>query len=80
MYLTKPATSFSSFAAWSTPVRTCAVAGVIRRSFETSDVAATPCFASTEMAVKLLPSLKSFCAVGTSKTAKVAPPSESTLP
>ena len=49
MYLTKPATSFSSFAAWSTPVRTCAVAGVIPRSCETSEEASTPGFASTEM-------------------------------
>ena len=80
MYFTKPATSFSSFAACAAPVRTCALAGVTARNCSTSVGDETPCFACTEMAVKLSPRRNSFCAVRTSKIANVAPPSESTSP
>ena len=80
MYFTKPATSFSSFAACAAPVRTCAFAGVSLRRRSTSVEGETPCFACTEIAVKLAPRRNSFCAVRTSKIANVAPPSESTSP
>ena len=72
-------TPAASSSACSAPVRTCAVGGAICSSLETRRSAETPSFAAT----KIEPYARLPCrawAVGTSKTAIAALPSESTSP
>ena len=83
MYVMNLMPSFVSAAsaeAWAAPVCTSAVAGTSGSSFWTSCSGVVPSLAATEIESKWPSFAKSFCAVGTSKTANVAPPIESTDP
>ena len=72
--------SFALASACCCPVLTCAAAGTIGRSSRTSCSGETPSRAATRM-VSYCPRLPSRAwAVGTSKTAIVEPPMESTVP
>ena len=79
MKVMKPLIDFLSCAACSSAVFTSAESGTIVRSSPASSSCVTPCFAATEIDVK--PWMRSSCcACGIVKTAKVAPPSDSTSP
>ena len=72
--------SAASAAACAAPVCTSAVAGTIGSSDRTSSSGEVPDFAATEIESKCPSFWKRVCAVGTSNTANVAPPIESTEP
>ena len=80
MMLRKPFVSFVACFASAWPVRTCAVAGSSGLISLTSCAGVTPGFAATEIESSLPCLWKSSCAVGKSKIAIVAPPSEETPP
>ena len=72
--------SAASAEACAAPVCTSAVAGTRGSSACTSSSGEVPCVAATEMESKCPSFRNRACAVGTSKTANVAPPIESTEP
>ena len=80
MKLVNSPTSLDASSASSTPVRTCAVGGRIGLMSSTSCSGVTPSVAATEIASNEFSRSRSRCAVGIVKTAKVAVPSELTLP
>ncbi len=76
----KPFVSFVCWFACAWPVRTWALIGRIGRTSRTSSDGETPCFAAMLMLSSLPALSKIVCAVGKSKIAIVAPPSDETLP
>ena len=83
MYVMMAMPSFvlsASAAACSEPVCTSAVDGTSGVSAVTSSSGVTPSVAATEIESKFPSFWKRACAVGTSNTANVAPPSESSEP
>ena len=80
MNFVKSLMSFELACACSAPVLTAAEAGRIGATSRFSCSGETPSFAASEIASYWPTLSRSFWAVGTSKTANVAPPSESTPP
>ena len=76
----KPFVSFVACAACACPVRTSAFAGRRGLTSRTSWEGETPCLAAMSIASSLPTLLKILCAVGKSKIAIVAPPSDATPP
>ena len=76
----KPFVSFVACAAWPCAVRTSAVGGRIGLISCTSCAGLVPCVAAMSMASSFPSLWKIRCAVGKSKMAIVAPPSDETVP